>query len=261
MSIEESGNHQATIVEQFSQQAIPFAQVPGHLDSIQLLIELAEVERNDAVLDVACGPGLVACEFARHGGHVTGIDITPAMIEQARKRQQETGLANLTWAVGDAMPLPYADNNFSLVITRYSFHHFPEPHAVLAKMIRVCAPGGRVLVADVAIDPAQSAAYDRMEIMRDPSHTHALTTEEFTALFQRSGLVGCRQSAYGVEIELETQLRASFPKPGDTERLREMVTADIGVNSLGINARRADDAVIYTVPIGVFVGRKEAPAY
>jgi len=80
MSQQDSTNHQATIVEQFSQQAIPFAQVPGHLDSIQLLKELAEVKQSDNVLDVACGPGLVACEFATHCNHVTGIDITAAMI-------------------------------------------------------------------------------------------------------------------------------------------------------------------------------------
>jgi len=257
MSQQTSGNHQATIIEQFSQQAIPFAQIPGHLDSIQLLIELAEAGQNDTALDVACGPGLVACEFAGHCAHVTGIDITPAMIEQAQKRQMEKGLTNLTWTVGEALPLPYADNSFSLVITRYSYHHFLDPRAALAEMIRVCKPGGRVLAADVAIDPHKSAVYDQLEIMRDSSHTHALTTEEFTALFQQSGLKECRQSAYGVEIELEAQLKASFPKPGDTERLREMITSDIGVNDFGVNARRTNNSVVYTVPIGVFVGNKQ----
>lgn len=256
MNDEQNRRHQATIVDQFSQQAIPFTQVPGHLDSIRLLIECAGAKQSDTVLDVACGPGLVACEFARHSGHVAGIDITPAMIEQARKRQDDFGLANLDWSVGNVLPLPYADNSFSLVITRYSFHHFQEPHLVLAEMIRVCAPEGRVLVADVAMEPEKAAAYDRMEILRDPSHTHALTAEEFTALFQQSGLIECRQSAYDVEIELETQLQASFPNPGDTERLREMITADIGINSLGINPRRVDQAIVYSVPIGVFVGSK-----
>jgi ubiquinone/menaquinone biosynthesis C-methylase UbiE len=256
MNQQVSDDHQSTIIEQFSQQAIPFAQVSGHLDSIQLLIELAEVKQSDNVLDVACGPGLVACEFALHCNHVTGIDITPAMIEQAQKRQLEKGITNLSWSAGSALPLPYDDNSFSLVITRYSYHHFLAPRAALAEMIRVCKPGGRVLVADVAIDPAKSASYDRLEIMRDSSHTHALTTEEFTALFQQSGLEDCRQSAYGVEIELEAQLKASFPKPGDTERLREMITTDFGANEYGINVRMANNTVVYTVPIGVFVGKK-----
>ncbi|MCM0083838.1 methyltransferase domain-containing protein [Geomonas sp. Red32] len=253
-----SRSHLQEIVSQFSQQAIPFAQVPGHLDAMELLVELSKPTKDDLVLDVACGPGLVACEFARHAGQVTGIDITPAMIEQAARRQQELGLTNLTWTEGDVVPLPYPDDSFSLVITRYSFHHFLEPQRALAEMIRVCRPGGRVLVADVAIEPAKVEAYDRLEIMRDPSHTHALTTEEFSALMLASGLVDCRQGSYRVEIELEAQLKASFPKPGDKERLREMITADVGADSFGIAPRRAGDTIVYSVPIGVFVGRKLA---
>jgi SAM-dependent methyltransferase len=252
-----SKKHLEEIIAQFSRQVIPFTQVPGHLDSLSLLVEMAQVTSEDSVLDLACGPGLVACEFARHARHVTGIDITPAMIEQAGKRQQEAGLVNLDWTVGDVMPPPWPDNSFSRVITRYSFHHFLDPQAVLAEIIRVCAPGGRVLVVDVAIDPAKAEAYDQMEIMRDPSHTHALDVDEFAMLFQRSGLVDCRQGSYGVDIELEAQLRASFPRPGNTERLREMITADIEVNSLGIDARREGGAVVYTVPVSVFVGSKE----
>ena len=62
--------HQAKIVEQFSRQAIPFTQVSGHLDAMQTLIKFSKVCASDSVLDVACGPGLVACEFARHAGHV-----------------------------------------------------------------------------------------------------------------------------------------------------------------------------------------------
>lgn len=256
MSNQSKQTHQAKIIDQFSRQAIPFTQVPGHFDAMQILINFSNVCQNDNVLDVACGPGIVACEFARYAGHVTGMDITPAMIEQAEKRQQELNLENLAWRIGDAVPLPYADNTFSLVITRYSFHHLLAPDKALSEMIRVCRLGGRVMVADVAMESSKSESYDRLENMRDPSHTHALTHEEFTALFQHSGLLACRHTAYGVDIELETQLRASFPNPGDEPKLRYMVTSDIGIDNLGINARREDEKVIYTVPISVYIGQK-----
>lgn len=251
-----SDHHQTQIVDQFTRQAVPFARLPGHLDAIELLLELARPTKDTAVLDLACGPGLVACAFARHAGQVTGIDITPAMLEQAAKRQQEQGLDNLVWQLGDVQALPYADASFDLVITRYSFHHFQHPGQALAEMIRVCKPGGRVLVADVAMPPDKSAAYDRLEIMRDPSHTHALTTVEFSELFLNSGLSDCRQASYTVELELEAQLRASFPLPGDEERIRRMVTEDIGSDTVGINARYQDGVVRYSVPISVFVGSK-----
>lgn len=252
-----SQQHQQLIVKQFTQQAIPFAQLPGHLDALDLLLELTRPTSEDTVLDLACGPGLVACAFARHAGQVIGVDLTPAMLEQAAKRQQEQGLANLVWQQGDVQALPYAADSFSLVITRYSFHHLLDPQQTLAEMIRVCQPGGRVLVADVALPPEKAAAYDRLEIMRDPSHTHALTTHEFSDLFLNSGLHDCRQASYNVELELEAQLRASFPQPGDEERIRQLVTEDIDVDRLGINARYQDGAVLYSVPISVYVGRKE----
>ncbi len=259
MNDQNEQDHKARIVDQFSKQAIPFAKIPGHRDAMQILIGMSGVSGDDNVLDVACGPGMVACEFARHAGKVTGLDITPAMIEQARKRQREQKLGNLDWAVGDAVPLPYPDNSFSLVITRYSFHHLLSPERALAEMIRVCRPGGRVMVADVAMEPDKSAAYDRLEIMRDPSHTHALTHEEFSGLFDNSGLLDCRRAAYGVVIELEEQLRASFPNPGDESKLRDLIIGDVGINSLGINAGREAGKIVYTVPIAVHVGQKRSP--
>ena len=253
--------HDSTIIDQFSRQAIPFTQIPGHHDGTQLLVLFSGVTVEDSVLDVACGPGIVTCEFAWHAGTVTGVDITPAMIDAAVKRQSELGIDNINWHLGTVTSLPYPDNSFTLVITRYSFHHLLAPVAALAEMIRVCRPGGRVLVADVAVPSDKSKAYDRLEILRDPSHVHALTESEFDALFTQSGLQGCRRTAYGVDIELETQLRASFPNPGDEPLIRELVTADVGANLLGINGRMvsADDGgskIVYTVPIAVYLGVK-----
>jgi len=75
-------------------------------------------------------------------------------------------------------------------------------------------------------------------------------------MFKNSGLVNCLQSSYGVDIELESQLKASFPKQGDEPVIRKMVTDDIGKNQLGVNARKVDGQVVYTVPIAVYVGQK-----
>src|SRR5437588_845532 len=147
------------ILDQFTRQAVPFTQMPAHSndEANRLLIDMASIGPDDTVLDVACGPGLVACAMAEVARHVTGIDLTPAMIEQAQARQQAKGLTNLTWIVGDAVPLPFPAAAFSVVVTRYSFHHFLDPQAVLAEMVRVCVPGGRVAVIDVfTSSPAQA---------------------------------------------------------------------------------------------------------
>jgi ubiquinone/menaquinone biosynthesis C-methylase UbiE len=134
--------HQRLIVGQFTQQAVPFSQMPDH--SPELILTAAKVGPTDTVLDVACGPGVLACAFAQVAHHVAGIDLTPAMIDRAKALQQAHGLANLTWRIGHVLPLPFTDASFSLVFTRYSFHHFLDPEAVLAEMVRVCSPGGRV---------------------------------------------------------------------------------------------------------------------
>jgi ubiquinone/menaquinone biosynthesis C-methylase UbiE len=250
--------HNQTIVEQFSQQAIPFAQKAGHSDSMQMLIEMSGVSGGDQVLDVACGPGLVACAFAPHARQVTGIDITPAMIEQARKLQGERQLENLIWQVGDVLPLPFPDASFSVVLTRYSMHHFLNPDAVLAEMVRVCRPGGRVMVADVVLPPEKAGAYNRMERLRDPSHTRALTYPEMAELFGASGLTNIQTGHYKVEMELENQLRASFPNPGDADRIRRLFEADMGVDDLGVGARRQGAEILFAYPILVAVGEKSA---
>lgn len=249
-------HHTALVVEQFSQQAIPFTQVPGHFDAMQILLDMTALQPDDHVLDVACGPGLVACTLARHAAHVTGLDCTPAMLAQAAQHQTQLGLSNLSWQLGDALALPYPDGYFSRVISRYSLHHMLEPARLLAEMRRVCRPGGRVVVADVALPAAQVAAYDAFETLRDPSHVHALTETEFDALFHAADLHLSHQAHYGVDIELEAQLRASFPNQTDRATLRTCILQDIGVNALGIQARRTQGSVIYTVPVRVYAGMR-----
>jgi len=250
--------HNQTIIEQFSKQAVPFAEKPGHSSSMHMLIEMSGVSGGDLVLDVACGPGLVACALAPHARHVTGIDITPAMIEQARRLQGEKQLENLTWQVGNVLPLPFPADSFSVVLTRYSFHHFLQPDAVLAEMVRVCRRGGRVMVADVVLPPEKAEAYNHMEKLRDPSHTLALTYPEMAEMVGASGLTNIRSGHYKVEMELEKQLRASFPNPGDADRIRRLFEADLGVDALGVGAHRQGTEIHFAYPILVVVGEKSA---
>ena len=250
----------ARILDQFTRQAIPFTEIPSHSqdDTNRLVIETAGIGPTDEVLDVACGPGLITCEMARAARHVTGIDLTPAMIEQARLRQERLGLANMGWRTGDASePLPFADGSFSVVATRYSFHHFLEPAKAFAEMVRVCRPGGTVCVTDVFVSsPEQGAAYDELETLRDPSHVRGLSLGELTGLFDSAGLTELRTAFYKVEMEVETILAASFPNPGDADKVRRLFEADLDTNRLGLGATRRAGKIVYAYPIAVVAGRK-----
>src|ERR1051325_9233721 len=113
------------------------------------MLAAAKVTGGDKALDVACGPGLVAFAFAEVAEHVSAIDVTPAMIERARALQAQRSLSNIAWHVGDVTQLPFKDAEFSVVCCRYAFHHFQNPRLVATEMLRVCAPGGRIVMVDV----------------------------------------------------------------------------------------------------------------
>jgi ubiquinone/menaquinone biosynthesis C-methylase UbiE len=248
------------VLDQFTWQAAPFSEMHALDDASihRLLIDTAGIGPADELLDVACGPGLVGCEVAKVARHVTGIDLTPAMIEQARARALSLGLTNLTWIVGDAQPLTFPDNTFSRVVTRYSFHHFTDAGAVFGEMVRTCRPGGRVTVMDVFTTSAEQAeAYDRLERLRDPSHTHALQIRELEALFAE--LKDVRRQFYKYPVEVEQLLARSFPDPGGANEFRRAVAADIGVDHFGIGATRdGDDGLRFAFPVVIMSGVKFA---
>jgi len=252
--------HQDLILDQFTKQAVPFATAPGIRDeeALKLVVEFASAGPNDTVLDVACGPGLVVCAFAPVVRHATGIDLTPAMIERARALQEEKQLTNVSWQIGDVLPLPYAAASFSIVVSRYAFHHFLNPGAVLAEMKRVCVPGGRVMIIDVtaSLDPEKAALYNRMEKLRDPSHVRGLTLTELEDLFASPGLSSPRKTFYRVESELDDTLRRSFPNPGDADEIRRIFLAALDNDGLGMEVRREGDKIRFAYPIAVLVAER-----
>lgn len=248
-------SHRDVIVDQFTRQAVPFSNAPGvrDEDALRLLVEWSGAGPADTVLDVACGPGLVVGAFARVARHVTGIDITPAMIERARELTREKGLTNVTLQVGDVLPLPYPDASFSLVTSRFAFHHLPDPRAVLVEMARVCRPGGRVVVADVmaSADPRKAEAFNRMERLRDPSHVRALALAELTALFPGADLPPPRATFCTLQSELEALLGRSFPVPGGAEEIRRLITASVEDDTLGLGAHRRGAEIHLVYPVAI----------
>src|SRR2546427_106426 len=247
--------HRDLIVEQFTKQAVPFSTAPGIRDeeALRLLVEFTGAGPEDSVLDVACGPGLVVCAFAAVARHATGIDLTPAMIERAQALARERKLRNVTWHVGDVVPLPFANDAFSVVVCRFAFHHFPHVGPVLAEMKRVCRPGGTVAVVDVvaSVDPAKARAFNRMERLRDPSHVRALTLAEIEALFPRAGLPAPHLTFYRLESELEGLLERSFPDPDDVGEIRRVFDDALADAALGLGPRRGGGRGRLPHPTGV----------
>jgi len=250
--------HRARILDQFTRQAVPFSQSPSvsNQEALNFIVRSANTGAEDTVLDVACGPGLLACAFAKVARHATGIDITPAMLEQARKTQQEQRLTNVSWKHGDVRRLPYPDAHFSIVSCRFVFHHLEEPLVVLREMSRVSKPGGRVVVADMAPAVDKAAAVDQEERLRDPSHVRALPEQELLALFAEAGLPQPEIGRYRVECELDDLLSRSFPKPGDEAKIRKIFAESIPTNALDLNTREENGKIFYGFPVAVMAATK-----
>ena len=105
------------------------------------------IKPNDRVLDVACGAGQTAIPLARAGAQVVGIDIAANLVDQARAAARA---ANVTaqFDEGDAEAMPYSSQSFDAVITLIGAMFAPRPDRVASELVRVCSPGGRVIMAN-----------------------------------------------------------------------------------------------------------------
>jgi SAM-dependent methyltransferase len=250
--------HQERILDQFTRQAVPFASAPGIRaeEGLRVIVEATGAGPRDTALDVACGPGLLVCAFARVARHATGIDVTPAMLDQARAEAARQGLANVSWDLGDGTRLPYADGQFTVVTSRFAFHHIEDPAAVLREMRRVCAPGGRIAVADAAPSPETADAFNAMEVLRDPSHVRALPPAELEALFPAAGLGAPRTAAYRLETDVDGLLSRSFPDAGDEARLRRIFEDALVEDRLGMGVRREGTQLRCSYPLALLVATR-----
>jgi ubiquinone/menaquinone biosynthesis C-methylase UbiE len=103
--------------------------------------ELLKVGSQTNVLDVACGTGLVSQWFHKRVAQVVGVDITPAMFDQAKDRLDD-------FKVGPGESLPVSDNEFDLVICRQGTQ-FMDDEAAVKEMFRACKPGGQVCIINL----------------------------------------------------------------------------------------------------------------
>jgi SAM-dependent methyltransferase len=113
----------------------------------EAFISRLSIPAGSRVLDIACGTGNVAIPAARNGAIVTGVDIAPNLLAQARERAVAEGLT-ITFDEGDAEQLPYPDASFDVVATMFGAMFAPRPELVAAELARVLKPGGLLAMAN-----------------------------------------------------------------------------------------------------------------
>lgn len=108
-----------------------------------LLVDFAGVKAGQAVLDVACGTGVVSVTAARRGAKVRGLDLSPVLLEEAKKNAAIAGVS-IDFREGDVEALPYQDGEFDVVLSQFGHMFAPRPDVAIREMVRVLKPGGRI---------------------------------------------------------------------------------------------------------------------
>jgi len=114
------------------------------------LLEMADLQPGEIVLETSCGTGQVTLRAARqvaNGGKVIATDLSEKMIDEAKKRARKKSFSNIRFRRMDAEQLDFEDNQFDTAICSLGLMYFPFPTEALKEMHRVIKPGGRAVVA------------------------------------------------------------------------------------------------------------------
>jgi ubiquinone/menaquinone biosynthesis C-methylase UbiE len=111
------------------------------------LLSAVGIDAHHRVLDVATGTGNVALRAARSGAQVTGLDLTPELLDIAAVRAVALG-ANVEWVQGDAEALPFPDQSFDRVLSAFGIQFAPRHEITARELLRVCRPDGAIALAN-----------------------------------------------------------------------------------------------------------------
>ncbi len=119
--------------------------------------QLGKLQPGARVVDIGCGAGfdsLIAAQQVGPTGHVTGVDMTPAMLDKARAGARSMGLSNTEFCEGFAEDLPLPDESVDIAISNGVLNLVPDKLAVLREVFRALRPGGRLQFADILVQTA-----------------------------------------------------------------------------------------------------------
>lgn len=177
----------------FAQRAAFYTTSAVHKDKTILdrVVELAQPQPTDVVLDVATGTGHTAFAFAPHVTSVIATDVTPEMLSESEKLKDKGGITNVDFQLADAHDLPFEDATFDIVTCRRAAHHFVDIAIALREMKRVLKPGGRLVIDDRSVpeDNFVDMTLNRLDVLHDRSHVREYRPSEWQNMIQQTGFV------------------------------------------------------------------------
>ena len=156
---------------------------PGRVQALQRM----GIKAGDRVLEVGVGTGINTSLYPRTC-HVTGIDLSDSMLEKARERVVKHGLSNIRLLEMDAANLVFPDDSFDIVYAPYLISVVPDPVAVVREMVRVCRPGGKIIVLNHFLSPNPVLAWVERLISPLTVHIGFKSDLDLPAFLAQAGL-------------------------------------------------------------------------
>jgi len=175
----------------FSERADVYTISAAHRDPqvLSWLVDCAQPQANWRALDIATGTGHTAFALSPHVREIVALDLTPAMLDEARGLAAKRGITNVRFIVGDAQELPFDDGSFELITCRRAPHHFNDLPRALREMRRVLVPSGRLVIDDRSVpeDDWIDAIMHELDTLHDRSHVRQYRPSAWRRLLEAAG--------------------------------------------------------------------------
>jgi len=176
----------------FGQRAATYTSSASHTDAevLATVVRMSAPEPHWSVLDVATGAGHTAFALSPHAGSITGIDLTPEMLAEARKLVEARSITNVRLCLADIHHLPFADGSFHLITCRRAAHHFSSIGLALKEMKRALRAGGRLVIDDRSVpeDDFVDQVMNQLDRCHDESHVRQYRPSEWRRMLEDLGL-------------------------------------------------------------------------
>lgn len=216
----------AAVQRQFGQVAANYSTSTVHAQGADLakMVQAANFQGHERILDAGCGTGHTALTFAPHVREVIAVDLTEAMLAQGRRLARERGVTNIDFRLGDVEKLTFTAGEFDAVVSRYSAHHWPHPHTALQEIYRVLRPGGQFILSDIVSfdDFTVDTFLQAMELLRDPSHVRDHTVAQWLGMCQATGFTTIVIEQWGVDIDFAAWVERMATPPLQVKVLQDL---------------------------------------
>lgn len=218
--------HQSLVQAQFNPQATAYLNSNVHAKGNDLLLLKQQMANHPQaqVLDLGCGGGHVSFNLAPLVKHVSAYDISESMLDVVAKEAAQRGLTNIDTCQGDVAQLPFAENSFDVVVTRYSAHHWVFWENALSEIRRVLKPTGKAIIIDVisSDNPLLDSFLQTIEMIRDPSHVRDFSLSQWAAGLSKHGLQieSCQQ--FGLFLEYQAWIERMQPPSEHVATIRSL---------------------------------------